>query len=123
MHPIGTLTLGWPELTGTGDGQLWGFVPSFGSVSGVATLAQIDPATGKILTAWTYPEINAVGGWAMKFCGGSFWIFLGNSVYAVSRDTAGLTVALDGTSPEVVGAGVSTCAPLRPTRGTTTRRR
>ncbi len=115
VHSIAPVSIGWPELTGTGDGQLWGFVPPFGSVTGVATLAQFDPTSGATLHSYSYPEITSQGGWAMKFYGGSFWIFLGNSVYAVSRDTAALTLAIDGTSPDIVGAGVSTCAPLHPT--------
>ncbi len=112
VHDVGPVSIGWPELTGTGDGQLWGFVPAEGSSSGVAEVAQIDPQTGATLQEWVYPQITDSGGWAMKFFGGSFWIFIGNSVYAVSRDTEALRVALQGTSPEVVGAGVSTCAPL-----------
>ncbi len=112
VHDIGPVAIGWPELTGTGDGQLWGFVPAEGSSTGVAEVAQIDPATGAAIQEWVYPEITEQGGWAMKFFGGDFWIFIGNSVYAVSRDTAALRLALNGTSPEVVGAGVSTCAPL-----------
>ena len=116
VHPVGEFPLGFAELAGTGDGQLWAFVPQFESLSGVATLAQINPATGAALQAWTYPQIQAEGAWTMKFFGGSFWIFIGSSLYSVSRDTAALTLALDGTGPGIVGAGVSTCAPLRPGR-------
>jgi hypothetical protein len=113
VSTIGTVSIGWPELTGTGDGQLWGFVPGEVSSTGIAIIAQIDPGNGKILHSFAYPGITAQGGWAMKFFGGSFWIFLGHSVYEVNRDTAALRLALDGTSPEVVGAGVSTCAPVQ----------
>jgi hypothetical protein len=50
----------------------------------------------------------------MKFWGGSFWLFLDSSVYQVSRD------ALDDVQwvanyghGLIVGAGVSTCAPVQ----------
>jgi hypothetical protein len=49
----------------------------------------------------------------MKFWGGSFWIFTGAQVYQVDRSTGFLSVAVSDGGPFVVGAGVSTCAPLQ----------
>jgi hypothetical protein len=50
----------------------------------------------------------------MKFWGGSFWIFIGNSVYAVDSTTQVLTEPLVSNGPRnIVGAGVSTCAPVQ----------
>ncbi len=109
---VGPLALGSAELAGTGDGELWGFSPA--QQAGVATLAQIDPATGNILTSIEYPDLLASGGWAMKFYGGSFWIFIGSSVFAVDRATLTLTTAIPaGSNRDIVGAGVSTCAPVQ----------
>jgi hypothetical protein len=52
--------------------------------------------------------------WAVKFWGGSFWIFLNGAVYQVSRDRpADIQTVLSNTGRYVVGAGVSTCAPLQ----------
>jgi hypothetical protein len=59
----------------------------------------------------------------MKFWGGSFWIFVNNdedglgsigSVYEVPRDTPSTirTVVADTGGRYIVGAGVSTCAPI-----------
>jgi hypothetical protein len=59
----------------------------------------------------------------MKFWGGSFWIFVNNdedgldsigSVYEVPRDTPGTirTVVAYTGGRHIVGAGVSTCAPI-----------
>jgi hypothetical protein len=117
VTPIGPVAAGNAELTGTGDGQLWGFVPDVGSSSGRSTLVRIDPATGKTLESYTYSSLISLTtgtDWAVKFWGGSFWIFFNGSVYRVSRDSSATThTVLSGTGRNVVGAGVSTCAPLQ----------
>jgi hypothetical protein len=111
---VATITFGDPELTGTGDGELWGFAPSFISATGVTTLAQIDPRTGAVLKSWEYPSIATSGAsWAVKFWGGSFWLFLGASVYEVPRATGVVSTAVDFPGRNIVGAGVSTCAPVQ----------
>jgi hypothetical protein len=113
VNPIGPVE-GLPELSGLGDGTLWGFIPSFVAQSGNASLIRIDPATGKTLETHTYPQLNSGGtSWAMKFWGGSFWIFLGSQVFQVQRDTPDtVTLAIANSGHNIVGAGVSTCAPL-----------
>jgi hypothetical protein len=51
--------------------------------------------------------------WAVKFWGGSFWIFLDSSVYQVPRDTPQtIATVIADTGRNIVGAGVSTCAPI-----------
>jgi hypothetical protein len=114
VTPVGN-TDGDPELTGTGDGTLWSFYPSETSPTGMATLARLNPATGATLESYTYKDMNGyANNWAMKFWGGSFWIFLNTSLYKVSRDTPATLdphiINLSGRT--IVGAGVSTCAPL-----------
>jgi hypothetical protein len=114
VTPVGT-TDGNPELTGTGDGTLWSFFPSITSPTGLATLARLDPASGATLESYTYKEMTGRAvNWAMKFWGGSFWIFLNTSIYKVSRNA--LTTfdphVIDISGRRIVGAGVSTCAPL-----------
>jgi hypothetical protein len=113
VNPIGPVE-GLPELSGLGDGTLWGFIPSFVAQSGNASLIKIDPATGKTLETHTYAQLNSAGtSWAMKFWGGSFWIFLGSQVYKVPRDMPDtVTLAIANSGHNIVGAGVSTCAPL-----------
>ena len=112
VTPVGN-TDGWPELSGTGDGTLWGFFPGSNSPTNFSTLVRIDPATGATLETYTYKDMPTYGNWAMKFWGGSFWIFLGNSIYRVDRTSLATfhTVIANG-SHSIVGAGVSTCAPL-----------
>jgi hypothetical protein len=56
--------------------------------------------------------------WAFAFWGGDFWVFLqrdtdpSTSVYHVNGTTGSMTTALSNTSRTIVGAGVSTCAPV-----------
>jgi hypothetical protein len=116
LSPVGTVTAGWPELSGTGDGELWGFIPASESVSSFAVLVQIDPMSGASLHTYSYSSqmIPTDGDWAMKFWGGSFWIFLGTSVFQVERATPNtVTTAIFDTGRNIVGAGVSTCAPVQ----------
>jgi hypothetical protein len=112
---VGPVNAGFPELTGTGDGQLWGFIPAFASKAGRAALVRLDPNSGRTLESYPYSDLSAVGAWAMKFWGGVFWIFLDTSVYTAKRDSPGTVqtaIANTGRSP-ILGAGVSTCAPLQ----------
>lgn len=111
---VAPLDFGAAELTGTGDGQLWGLAPAESSATGVTTLARIDPKTGVRLVTLQYPTIgNGTVSWALKFWGGSFYLFLGDSIYEVPRSTGELKVAIEHTGRSIVGAGVSTCAPLQ----------
>jgi hypothetical protein len=116
VTPIGLITAGNAELTGTGDGSLWAFVPSGETPDGQAVLARLDPTSGATLESYFYPSLSSVpsSGWTVKFWGGSFWIFLDQSVYEVARATPQsirYVMAYTG-SGNIVGAGVSTCAPL-----------
>jgi streptogramin lyase len=114
LTPIGPVTAGIPEMTGTGDGQLWGFIPQSQSSTNKASLVRLDTTSGSTLESYAYPSLTSSGAWAMKFWGGSFWIFLGTSVYKVSRDTPKVieTVIAQTGRGQIVGAGVSTCAPV-----------
>lgn len=103
------------ELTGTGDGHLFGFVTTRPS----ATLAEIDPKTGATSKETTLPGVNANDQteFAFSFWGGDFWF------YSATGDNASSVTRLDKATNEVsvvkadvggfriVGAGVSTCAP------------
>jgi hypothetical protein len=113
VTPVGTITAGSAELTGTGDGSLWGFVPYDENPDGQAVLVRLDPASGATLESYAYPTLTDSGSWAVKFWGGSFWIFLGASVYQVPRDTPQtIRTVITDTGRDIVGAGVSTCAPV-----------
>jgi hypothetical protein len=113
VSTVGTISAGWPELTGTGDGELWGFVPSFASVNGQSLMLKIDPTNATELARYPYTGLTS-GSWAVKFWGGSFWIFLGPAIYQVPRTTPDKVItAIANTGRDIVGAGVSTCAPVQ----------
>jgi hypothetical protein len=118
--------MGDPELSGTGNAELWGFFPLTDNNT-MARVAQIDktsaaesnqiPLSG---TAFT----QQAGAWAFAFYGGEFWVFLGASnglstdptvVYRVTRNGGMQPIgSLDTKTRHIVGAGVSTCAPTTP---------
>lgn len=114
VTPVGSVAAGLPEMSGTGDGQLWGFIPQGVATGGSAVLVRLDPRSGATLESHTYRDLTDGEAWAMKFWGGSFWVFLGSAVYKISRDTPDrieTAIAYTGRSG-IVGAGVSTCAPV-----------
>src|SRR5690606_6149066 len=70
--PIGTVT-GWPELTGTGNAELWGWFPDVSNPQ----VRQIDKATGSALKTYNLDMLKGQpSAWAFAFWGGDFWIFL-----------------------------------------------
>jgi len=103
---------GAAELTGTGAGALWAFFPDG------MRIAQLDKKLGTAETSLelaTLPPLPEA--WAMAFWGGDFWLFYeavgdsSSSVYHVKPDGT-TSVAVANTGHVIVGAGVSTCAPL-----------
>ena len=114
VMPTGPLT-GWPELTGTGLAELWAFYPD----TTPPKVAKLNKQTGA--EELVYPLAMLQGtpaAWAFAFWGGDFWLFLmrvgddDTTVYRVNGSTGSMTVALEKTGRSIVGAGVSTCAPV-----------
>jgi hypothetical protein len=112
--PIGTHSQ-LPEMTGTGNAELWGFMTDPTS----ARVVKFDKATGAIVTNYMQPTLAGTNtGYAFAHWGGDFWVFLiknaepSTTVYQVD----GATGVIEGTTPTtgrtIVGAGVSTCAPI-----------
>ena len=106
---------GWPELTGTGSAELWGFFPSAGG----ARIEKLDKSTGSALMTFNLPPTLAGEpmAWAFAAWGGDFWIFLmkgsdiQTTVYQVGGTTGQIKGMTSAPSRRIVGAGVSTCAP------------
>jgi hypothetical protein len=101
------------ELTGTGDGRLFAFSPQEMAPQ-VSTIAQIDPANAQVIGEDPLPGIYHGNGWAFGFWGGNFYTFTApNDSTVVNRfnphDKSITQVAT--IDDEIVGAGVSTCAP------------
>jgi hypothetical protein len=112
---IGTVD-GWPELTGTGNAELWGFFPS---ASG-SRIEKINKGNGNAET--TYPLSGSLVGepaaWAFAFWGGDFWVFFmsqddsNTTVYQIDASNGSLKGQTNAPGRTIVGAGVSTCAPI-----------
>jgi hypothetical protein len=114
VSPLGTVP-GWPELTGTGSAELWGFFPH----STPPRVHRIDKATGEVL--FTYDLDVPTGlteAWAFAFWGGDFYIFhklmadASSNVYKLETDDGATTLVVPESGYRIVGAGVSTCAPV-----------
>src|SRR5690606_28267531 len=75
---IGSVS-GWPELTGTGSAELWGWFPSDALGQGTPRVEQIDKTSGMAVPGKTF-MLQALAGpplaWAFAFWGGDFWVFL-----------------------------------------------
>jgi len=105
-----------PELTGTGNAGLFGFFPGADPFVG-----EVDKQSGQIKQEWALPKIQgSVTAWAFAHWGGRFYIFstvagLFSETSRVQRldPTTGQVDTVVSNSPyRVVGAGVSTCAPV-----------
>lgn len=108
---IGNIS-GAPEMTGNSKGELWAFF----SWTSPPKVAQFDKATGAESNAVSLPQLTGNAAFAFAFWGGDFYLF-----HAPSGDTAvwklsggALTKYMPSTGVEIVGAGVSTCAPAGP---------
>lgn len=107
---------GWPELTGNANAELWGFYPD----ETEPKVARIDKQTAAEAPVYPLPSLAGTPrAWAFAFWGGDFWIFLARgsldpktSVYRVKGSDGSLSTAIENTGRRIVGAGVSTCAPV-----------
>jgi hypothetical protein len=108
------------ELTGTGDAKLYGYFTTSPNVR----VAEIDKATANILTDHELMGFPPPSDWAFSFWGGDFYLYavpvpVNNSANSSVVHYNPKTQALDlSYVPDVgftiIGAGVSTCAPIGP---------
>lgn len=106
-----------PELTGTGDAELFAYFPGMAS-SGIAML---DRSNGSNAASWQIPPLpGALRAWAFAHWGGRYYIFVtyldpfGGEVSQVHRfdpELGEAEIILEDIPYVIVGAGVSTCAP------------
>ena len=102
-----------PELTGTGLAKLFSFSPG----SKRQYINEIDKSTGKVVQSYELPGAGAsVSAWAFAHWGGYFFMFetIGgsNNIYRYDIVNHKVDTIMEGTPYNVVGAGVSTCAPV-----------
>jgi len=102
------------ELTGTGDGRLFGFFTSI-----PVEVAELNKADAATLSNVPLATVEIPNAWAFSFWGGDFYLYtasLGNSRVNRYRPSDGSvdTSYMPDVGFRIVGAGVSTCAPLAP---------
>jgi len=105
-----------PELTGTADGELYAYYPGFFDSS----IKRINKATAGVEQEWFLDPLGGVvSAWAFAHWGGKFYSFvttegLGtvSQVLVFDPATGQQSVAVQNSPYTVVGAGVSTCAPV-----------
>jgi hypothetical protein len=108
-------TLGRSELTGTRDGRLFAF--SLDAVAG-SNVSEVDPTNARVLSSVHLTVGTPESAWAGAFYGGDFYLFTtppgaGVGTTVTRYHPADGSLATVSTLTEtVVGAGVSTCAPM-----------
>ncbi len=116
---IGNLPNQGGEFTGNANGELWGFFP-YEDPPAVLYLDKSNASVNQRVELDTLPPIGAYSSaaWAFAFWGGDFFVFYqvdppdsSTNVYKLAPEGQfGLYIA--DTGLRVVGAGVSTCAPV-----------
>jgi hypothetical protein len=99
------------DLTGTGDGHVFGF-----DAHPPARLVEIDPATGKITREKSLGTLSGESAWAVSQYWGSFYIFSAafgahSQVTRFEWSTGKSEIISADVGFTIVGAGVSSCAP------------
>lgn len=103
------------ELTGNANAELWAFFPR-----PMPHVVQLSKADGSILKDFPEPGVVRQNpGFAFAHWGGDYWLFIGDyntgedtTVYQIDGATGGIKSTTPGTGRTIVGAGVSTCAPV-----------
>lgn len=118
---LGKSDYGLAEVTGTGDGRAFLFAGPDPS-----QLVEVDKATGATESVLLLPGVKTGGGFAFAFFAGDFYLFTdaesdgSSEVTHVDFDDSDkngkqdIKVVLEDVPLRIVGAGVSTCAPIVP---------
>ncbi len=103
------------ELTGTGDGRLYGYF-----TTSPVQVGQIDKATAAVTKPAVITGLATPSAWAFSFWGGSFYLYAASAFdnSSVTKYNPATGTIENGYVADVgfriVGAGVSTCAPIEP---------
>lgn len=106
-----------PELSGTGNAELYAYYPGMTETF----VARLDKTTAQIQQQWNLPLLTGqVYAWAFAHWGGRFYIFvtdgdifgMNSKVYLLDPATGMTQLLLQNLPYYIVGAGVSTCAPV-----------
>jgi hypothetical protein len=104
------------ELTGTGDGRLFGLYTKNADNDPPTFNGEINTTTGQVVAETAFPQVSLGTGWAVAFWGGDFYMFTGTgggSDVTRYRPADGSTTLITSLPSVIVGAGVSTCAPAQ----------
>ena len=106
------------ELSGTSKAELYGYHPG----QFQSSVVLLDKKSGQPTKSWSIPPSKGqVGAWAFAHWGGKFYIFITTSEGLLSQKSdvlrldpkTGKTITFLASIPyRIVGAGVSTCAPV-----------
>ena len=120
VQTVGNLANQGGEFTGNSNGELWGFFP----YEDPPAIIWVDKDSGAALERFDLPQLPSLAGaiteaaWAFAFWGGDFYVFYqvnppdtSTNVWKLDRE-AGLQRYIPNTGMRIVGAGVSTCAPV-----------
>ena len=102
------------ELTGTGDGRVYAFYSKGSNAAPPSYIGEVDTQTSLVVGERRFDNIEQGSAWAFAFWGGDFYMFHApNDRTVVTRwRPSDDSVTQVATSPtQIVGAGVSTCAP------------
>lgn len=116
----GTLAGQNAELTGTGDGRLYGFFTTT-----PVEVAEVNKTNSATIAPVKLPAVETPAAWAFSFWGGDFYLYTAPDPLIDPSRTTNVTRyrPSDGSVDaqymvnigfRIVGAGVSTCAPLEP---------
>jgi hypothetical protein len=116
----GTLAGKNAELTGTGDGRLFGFFTTT-----PVQVAEIQKGSGAVTSASPLAQVETPAYWAFSFWGGRFYLYTCPDSMLQPARTTNVSVYDPATGTvdpaymtdigfRIVGAGVSTCAPVKP---------
>jgi hypothetical protein len=104
------------ELTGTGDARLFGYFTTSPDVR----VAQLDKTNANVLSDNALNNFPPPEDWAFSFWGGDFYLYTSDGIsnskvvhYAPAGNTVDLSYVAD-VGFTIIGAGVSTCAPVSP---------
>lgn len=119
VQVVGNLPNRGGEFTGNANGELWGFFP----YETPPAIIQIDKTTAQALYRVDLDSLPSMGAatsaaWAFAFWGGSFFVFYeveppdtSTNVYRLDPEGV-FSLYIPNTGLRIVGAGVSTCAPV-----------
>ncbi len=119
VTPINNIA-GWAEITGNSDAELWSFV----AVASPPRIDKLDKTTGSVTQTFNIPALDPGSPvlWSMVTWGGDFWIFLkrdidpATKIYQIDGTNGSVKNTIDtnsvGIPRNVLGASVSTCAPV-----------